>query len=148
MAARRHRQSDWLDTIPYRLWRAAHAAQQRTLAAIADLGVTITQLGFCVHLDEFGPMSGAELARMLRITPQSTTTAMRQLVRLGWVVTRPHESDGRIQLYELTALGRDRVAEARVRLDGVDREVDALLGDFDREQFIAMLEAIEPPAHR
>jgi len=148
VAAREHRASDWLDTIPYRLWRAAHATQQRTLAAIADLGVTITQLGFCVHLDEFGAMSGAELARMLRITPQSTTTAMRQLEQLGWVTRRAHASDGRVQLYELSPLGRERVATARTRLDAVDREVDALLAGVDRAAFIAALEAIEPPARR
>jgi DNA-binding MarR family transcriptional regulator len=119
--------SEWLDGIPYRLWRANQALNGHTVTAIEDLGVTVTQLGICVHLDELGHMSASDLARLFRLTPQSTTTALNHLERMGWVVRVPHPVHKRVIWYELTDAGLKGADEGRARVAVVNREVDEVL---------------------
>lgn len=123
------RPSAWLDGLPYRLWRANQAVHRRVVDAIEDLGVTVTQLGITVHLDELGHMSASDLARLFRLTPQSVTTALGHLEALGWVRRLPHPVHKRVIWYEVTPRGLEAAAEGRDRVARVDAEVDAILGD-------------------
>ncbi|SFR89521.1 DNA-binding transcriptional regulator, MarR family [Microbacterium sp. cf046] len=127
--------SAWLDGTPYRLWRANQALHRRVVEAIEDLGVTVTQLGITVHLDELGHMSASDLARLFRLTPQSVTTALGHLEGLGWVRRVPHPVHKRVIWYEVTTNGLDAAKEGRARVAQVNAEVDALLADFDRGSF-------------
>ncbi|UUT34759.1 MarR family winged helix-turn-helix transcriptional regulator [Microbacterium elymi] len=119
--------SAWLDGLPYRLWRANQALHQRIVNDIEDLGVTVTQLGICVHLDELGHMSASDLARLFRLTPQSVTTALNHLEKLGWVTRLPHPVHKRVIWYELTEAGLAGADEGRTRVAAVNHEIDAVL---------------------
>ena len=121
--------SAWLDGLPYRLWRANQAVHRQVVAAIEDLGVTVTQLGITVHLDELGHMSASDLARLFRLTPQSVTTALGHLETLGWVRRLPHPVHKRVIWYEVTPRGLEAAAEGRARVALVNAEVDAILGN-------------------
>jgi DNA-binding MarR family transcriptional regulator len=121
--------SAWLAGVPYRLWRADQAVHRKVVAAIEDLGVTVTQLGITVHLDELGHMSASDLARLFRLTPQSVTTALGHLENLGWVRRLPHPVHKRVIWYEVTSKGLDAAAEGRARVAAVNAEIDAILGD-------------------
>lgn len=118
----------WTDGLPYALFRANQAVHRRLLDAIQDLGVTITQLGLAVHLDELGHMSGSDLARRFRLTPQSISTALARLESLGWVTRVPHPVHKRVIWYEVTAKGLEGVHEGRRRLAAVHAELESLLG--------------------
>jgi DNA-binding MarR family transcriptional regulator len=134
--------SEWLGGIPYRLWRANQALHRLVVGAIDDLGVTVTQLGITVHLDELGHMSASDLARLFRLTPQSTTTALNRLEALGWVQRVPHPIHKRVIWYEVTTLGLEKANEGRARVAAVNREVEALLGDIDGEALSRALSLI------
>ena len=134
--------SEWLDGIPYRLWRAHQALNGYTVAAIEDLGVTVTQLGICVHLDELGHMSASDLARLFRLTPQSTTTALNHLEHMGWVVRMPHPVHKRVIWYELTAAGLKGADEGRARVAAVNREVNAVLDPAEQKALRSALSAL------
>lgn len=86
----------WTDGLPHALFRAHQAVHRRVEAAVDGLGVTVTQLGIAVHLDELGHMSASDLARRFRITPQSASTALGNLDSLGWVRRVPHPYHGRV----------------------------------------------------
>ena len=134
--------SQWLGGLPYRIWRANQSLHRLVVDAIDDLGVTVTQLGITVHLDELGHMSASDLARLFRLTPQSTTTALNRLESLGWVQRVPHPIHKRVIWYEVTPKGIEMADAGRTRVAAVNREVMALLGDVDLEALSSALAAI------
>ncbi|MER7796782.1 MarR family transcriptional regulator [Microbacterium sp. NPDC096154] len=135
----------WTDTLPYALFRANQSVQRLLAEAVSDLGATITQLGIAVHLDALGAMSGSELARRLRVTPQSASTALGQLEALGWVRREPHPQHGRVILYLITPTGHEGAASARQRLASVQTELRGLLG---HEQMARATEVLAALANR
>ena len=56
---------------------------------------------------EAGPMTTADLARAETMKPQSMGTLLAQMEEEGWVRRKPHPTDGRQILYELTAAGAE-----------------------------------------
>ncbi|MFG2953661.1 MarR family winged helix-turn-helix transcriptional regulator [Streptomyces sp. NPDC048291] len=129
----------WQDGFPHALWRAQQAVHRHTQSAIEGLGVTLTQLGLAVHLDELGLMSASDLARLFRLTPQSVTTALAQLERLGWVRRLPHPVHKRVILHELTETGLTGVADGRARIIRADAALTEVLGAEDRAATMATL---------
>ncbi|MDN4476304.1 MarR family transcriptional regulator [Demequina sp. SYSU T00192] len=130
----------WGEGIAFALWRAQQVVHGLSADALSDLGVTPTQMGLAVHLDELGPLSGSDLSRRYSITPQSVSTALGNLERLGWVSRRPHPVHGRVILYELTEPGLAAVAKGRARMKDLnDRLADALA---DAPSFVEELERL------
>jgi len=127
---------DWQAGLPFLLWRTQHAVHRRIQDAFEGLDVTITQLGLVVHLDDLGHMSASDLARRFRLTPQSVTTALGNLERLGWVRRLPHPVHKKVIWYELTAAGQVGVAEARERMQRVMVELDELIGADRRRSLV------------
>ncbi len=132
----------WLDSIPYRIWRANQTLSRHLAASVEDLGVTVTQLGLAVHLGDLGHMSASELARLVKLTPQSTTTALGVLEDRGWVRRVPHPIHKRIIWYELTPLGDENVARGSERVAAINRDVEALIDSAAETTLIEALTAI------
>lgn len=129
----------WHEALPFTLWRAHTVVHKRVLAALADIDVTATQLGFAVQLSTHGLLSGSDLGRLLKVTPQSAAAALLQLEERAWVVRVPHPTHGKIILYRLTPAGEDIVAQGRARMSAVDAELSALLG---RDRVSALARAL------
>ncbi|MFV0373676.1 MarR family winged helix-turn-helix transcriptional regulator [Microbacterium sp.] len=138
--------SSWTTGIPYRLWHVNQAVHRRVESAIAELGVTVTQLGIAVHLDDFGHLSASDLARMFRLTPQSTTLALGRLEKGGYVERVPHPTHKRVIWYELTRAGVDLADRGRTRVAAVDEELATVLGAEASAVVDAALTALERAA--
>lgn len=110
-----------------------------------DNELSINQMGVLGVLHRRGPMSIGELAGAEKVQPPSMTRTVNCLEESGDVVKRPHETDGRQVVVELSEQGRARVLDDRARRDAwlaqqlrslsaEDREVlrraAALLGDL------------------
>ena len=128
--------------MPYVLWRAQQAVHREVQGTLEELGVTMTQLGLVVHLDELGVMSASDLARLFRLTPQSVSTALAQLERLGWVRRLPHPVHKRVVLFELTEAGLAGVVTGRTRIAAVDESLAAALPEDGRDELIGQLRAL------
>lgn len=106
------------------LLRQAHAAVRRTMErALADLGVTSPQFAVLTMLNAYPRLSGADVARLTFLTPQTVGVIIRNLERDGAIVMTPHPVHGRIQQWTLTPCGttllkacRERVMELEKRL--------------------------------
>ncbi|WP_433379654.1 MarR family winged helix-turn-helix transcriptional regulator [Actinoplanes sp. CA-142083] len=129
----------WQDGLPYVLYRAQQAVHRQAQDALDGLGVTVTQLGLAVHLDELGLMSASDLARRFHMTPQSVTTALAHLEKFGWARRLPHPVHRRVILHELTETGLAGVADGRARMAEVDRLLDEALPDGAHDEMIARL---------
>ena len=88
------------------LLRQAHAAvrlkMERTLA---DLGVTSPQFAVLTMLNAYPGLSGADVARLTFLTPQTVGVIIRNLERDGAIEMTPHPVHGRIQQWTLTPRG-------------------------------------------
>ncbi len=132
----------WCEGMPHLLWRAQQAAQRRLQESLEELGVTTTQLALAANIQDYGPLSAADLARALRLSPQSVTTAMNQLVEHGWLTRRPHPVHKRVVLFDLAPESAESLREGRLRAAELgDRMSRALAGD-DTDAFLGQLRRI------
>ncbi|MEU6258554.1 MarR family transcriptional regulator [Streptomyces sp. NPDC047043] len=118
----------WNRTLNHALWRATQAISRNLNGALEQLGVTITQLGMMVTLEQRGPCSAADLARGHHITPQSVNTALNHLDQLAWITRSPHPVNKRIVLIDVTDRGRDGIAEGKRLVASVTAPATEALG--------------------
>jgi len=97
----------------------------------SELSVNRTDLEAMEHLLMSGPLSPGELARRLRISTASITTAVDRLVAVGHVTREADPVDRRRLLVVPRQTSRER---AMARLMPMILGVDAQLDDFDDDE--------------
>src|SRR6266545_333339 len=100
---------------------------RRMRAQRVDSSVTISQLAAMSTLDFHGPLTPGELAAHEKVQPPSMTRVLAGLEEMGLVARRPHPTDGRQVIVELTAAGkqlcRDEVRRKAVEV--INRMVES-----------------------
>jgi DNA-binding MarR family transcriptional regulator len=111
------------------LLRQAQAATRLTLErAIADLGVTMPQFAVLTMLNAYPGLSGADVARVALLTPQTVGVIIGNLERGGAIAKTPHPIHGRILQWTLTRRGSALLDKCRRRVNAVERRLVAGLG--------------------
>jgi DNA-binding MarR family transcriptional regulator len=82
-----------------------------------DNELSLNQMGVLGVLARRGAMTVGELATAEKVQPPSMTRTVNCLEESGDVVKRPHETDRRQVVVELSEQGRDRVLADRARRD-------------------------------
>jgi DNA-binding MarR family transcriptional regulator len=82
-----------------------------------DNELSIGQLSVLGVLSRMGACSIGELAAQERVQPPSMTRTVNCLAEAGYVLRRPHETDGRQVVVELAAKGADTLDADRRRRD-------------------------------
>ena len=98
--------ADALRATTYRLARRLNATQ-------ADGELSQTHRSVLARLDLDGNLSGADIARAERITPQAAHLAISALVDRGLVERHPDPQDGRRRVLALTDAGRQAIRQVR-----------------------------------
>ncbi|MHB1203132.1 MAG: MarR family winged helix-turn-helix transcriptional regulator [Acidithiobacillus sp.] len=89
--------------------------------------MTWPQFSVLTMIASYPGASGADLARLSLLTPQTVSVIVKNLGKAGWIARRPHDQHGRIQVLEITDVGKKlllrcnalaHAAEARL-MDGV-----------------------------
>ena len=111
--------------IGYLLRQAAAGHRLKMERAMADLGITPPQFVVLTMLAAYPGLSGAELARLALLTPQTVSLIVANLVRAGALARRPHDIHGRIQHLDMTQTGRKLLARCRRRVQGVEAHLVA-----------------------
>jgi DNA-binding MarR family transcriptional regulator len=116
---------------PAYLLRQAAAAVRATMEReFAELAVTHPQFVALVMLDAYPRASGAQLARLALLTPQTLTVILANLERAGLTRRRADAANRRLVLYELTATG----SEVLGRCKRIANRVEAnMLAGLSRE---------------
>jgi DNA-binding MarR family transcriptional regulator len=109
------------------LRRAAATQRLAVERSLADLGVTPTQYAVLKAIAEAPGLSNADIARLERLTPQTTSLVIANLERKGAVTRRAHERHGRIRRAEATDFGVSLLQDCRDRLHGHHRRLKAAL---------------------
>jgi DNA-binding MarR family transcriptional regulator len=103
--------------------------------ALRNLPVSSSQMFVLVLIGQKGEATSADLARMMRITPQALTKLVAPL-RDGGLISRRTDADhARRQLLRLTDAGRAVLDEAHRLSPAVE---DALLPDFSPEERVTL----------
>ena len=108
------------------LLRQAQAAARLTLErALADLGVTPPQFVVLTMLKAYPGLSGADLARVALLTPQTVGVIIRNLERDGAIRQTPHPVHGRLLQWTLTRRGLALLEQCRRHARALERRLAA-----------------------
>jgi DNA-binding MarR family transcriptional regulator len=111
------------------LLRQAQAATRLTLErALDDLSVTPPQFAVLTMLRAYPGLSGADLARVALLTPQTVGVIIRNLQRDGAIRKTPHPVHGRVLQWTLTRRGGTLLDKSRQRVLALERRLVAGLG--------------------
>lgn len=114
------------------LLRQAQATQRQMMEqALADLGVTAPQFVALTLIDAYGGISGADLARLAYLTPQTVSLIVSNLERMGAIARRAHEVHGRIQQLDLTVTGGALLGKCKRRVNALEERLLAGLSARD-----------------
>jgi DNA-binding MarR family transcriptional regulator len=106
------------------LLRQAHGATRLTMErALADLGVTPPQFAVLTMLKAYPGLSGADLARVALLTPQTVGVIIRNLERDGAIRKTPHPVHGRLLQWTLTRRGGTLLDKCRRPVKALERRL-------------------------
>jgi DNA-binding MarR family transcriptional regulator len=118
------------------LLRQAQAASRLTLErALAELGVTPPQFIVLTMLRSYPGLSGADLARVALLTPQTVGVIIGNLERDGAIRKTPHPVHGRILQWTLTRRGLTLLEKSRRHAMALERR---LAGGLDPKTLAAI----------
>jgi len=118
-------------TLPHLVKWVEMVVRAEAEQAMGHMAVTSGQLFVLVLLESRGEATSAELARMMRVTPQALTTLLAPLRDLGCIERRADAAHARRLLLRLTARGRKIIEEARQLTPGIEAEI---LAGFTAEE--------------
>ena len=125
--------------IGYQMKRAQHALRVRMDEELRGLGLTTPQYAALTALEASPGLSGAALARLGFVTPQTMNGIVINLETAGLVERRAHPEHGRVLQSYLTRKGEERVSGAH----GVIRAVEErMLGGLSRDERHRLLDAL------
>jgi DNA-binding MarR family transcriptional regulator len=108
------------------LLRQASAASRLTLErALAELGATPPQFVVLTMLKAYPGLSGADLARVALLTPQTVGVIIRNLERDGAIKMTPHPVHGRVLQWTLTRRGLALLEKCRKHAMALERRLAA-----------------------
>ncbi|UFZ05563.1 MarR family transcriptional regulator [Bradyrhizobium ontarionense] len=106
------------------LLRQAQAAARLSLdRALASTGLTHPQFVVLTMLKAYPGLSGADLARVALLTPQTVNVIIGNLERDGAIRRTPHPVHGRVLQSSLTRRGLALLATARRRATALDQRL-------------------------
>jgi DNA-binding MarR family transcriptional regulator len=109
----------------YLLRRAQAAARLRLERALADLGVTPPQFAVLTMLKAYPGLSGADLARVTLLTPQTVGVIIHNLERDRAIRKAPHPVHGRVLQWTLTRHGLALFGQCRRHVMALERRLMA-----------------------
>jgi DNA-binding MarR family transcriptional regulator len=117
-------------TLTSRLRLAVVRLNRRLRAQRPSSSITLTQLSALFCLYKCGPLTPGELAAKEVVQPPSMTRVIAALEEFGYVSRRPHPSDGRQAIVEITEEGSTHIqADISVREAWLDKRLAALTRD-------------------
>jgi DNA-binding MarR family transcriptional regulator len=112
----------------YLVRQASVAVRAAMEKALADLEITPPQFSVLTMIVAYPGVSGAELARLTFLTPQTINVIVRNLERAGAIEKSPHAVHGRILQLKATAKGQALLKRCRTRVMTVDDRLAGLIG--------------------
>jgi DNA-binding MarR family transcriptional regulator len=130
------------DSVGYLVWRSYLVFRRAFDDGLAELDVTMAQVGLAGELMVRGPRTVADLARVIGITPQGAALAVAHLRKIGWVSESQAKGRGRSILLEITDKGRDGYLKAADIVARVDQSLTRGMTAGERKGTLSGLKVI------
>lgn len=127
-------------TLAGRLRLAVVRLNRRLRAQSGDSVITLSQLSALSTLSKCDSMTPGDLAAREGVQPPSMTRVIAALEGRGLVVRRPHPTDGRQAIVEVTQAGQERIDE---EISARERWLDQQLRDLTEEERAVLSRATE-----
>ena len=111
--------------LAYLLRQAQGATRLAMERSLAELGVTSPQFVVLTMLKAYPGLSGADLARVAMLTPQTVGVIIRNLERDGAIRKTPHPVHGRMLQWKVTPRGATLLAKCRRHAQAIERRLVA-----------------------
>lgn len=128
------------------LHSALWAMRTHSTRALTGAGITGQQSGILWFLHEYKALSLTRLAELQGGTPANMTGMVQRLEREGLVRRRPHPTDRRVQMVELTPEGAARTKQARRAIEVAMAQLFQGTSQADLEVVLRVLRAIRDRA--
>jgi DNA-binding MarR family transcriptional regulator len=116
------------------LLRQAQASVRLVIDAdLAQVGLTTPQFLVLNLLDAYPGVSGAELARIASLTPQTVNLIVRKLEGDALIQRSEHETHGRVLNLAVTADGHVKLRQCKLLADRTEARILALLDSGSEE---------------
>jgi DNA-binding MarR family transcriptional regulator len=116
------------------LLRQGHGAVRQAIErALDDLAVTQPQFLVMTMINAYPGVSGAEIARLTMLTPQTISLIIANLERDGRLTRSVNPEHGRRLLLQLTEEGKNLLAQCRERAHEVDAQLRTGLSADDEQ---------------
>lgn len=109
--------------LAYLLRQAQAAARLSLERALGELGVTSPQFVVLTMLKAYPGLSGADLARVALLTPQTVGVIIRNLERDGAIRKTPHPVHGRVLQWTLTPHGLELLQKCRRHAQALEQRL-------------------------
>ena len=119
--------------LAYLLRQGAGAVRLRMERLLADLEVTTAQFAVLTMLDAYPHASGADVARLALLTPQTVHGITGNLRRTGLIEAAPSANHGRIQTLALTTAGQELLATCKARVASLEQDLAVGLTDGEEQ---------------
>ncbi|MEU8656126.1 MarR family winged helix-turn-helix transcriptional regulator [Actinoplanes philippinensis] len=121
------------------LGRAAAHGHRLVAQALAGEGVRMMHHAVLASVAELGPVSQADLARVLRVDPKDMVATLRELRRHGWVTSTPDPADRRKNAIAITPAGTGLLHRTERLGDQANARLTAALTPAERDQLTHLL---------
>src|SRR6185295_16780224 len=119
----------------YLVRQASVAVRAAMEKALAELAITPPQFSVLTMIAAYPGASGADLARLTLLTPQTINVIVRNLERDGAIKKTAHATHGRILRLHATAKGQALLKRCRARVAEIEAQFGGLLGK-DEEKIV------------
>ena len=116
------------DRVLYALRLAYQSVEAAKEQRLRPTGVTPAHYAALINIHARPGLTGAELARVLGVTPQNVTGLVGRLTDRGLVERRPHTLHDHVLEIHLTDEGRARLAAADARVNELEADLVDHLG--------------------
>jgi DNA-binding MarR family transcriptional regulator len=106
--------------VGYLMRQASAAMKQSFERRLRPLGLTHPQFVILTMCKAYGARSGADLAHLAHLTPQTVTVITSNLVRARYLKRQPDPNHAKVVLFAITEKGAGLLAKARTMLEEVE----------------------------
>jgi DNA-binding MarR family transcriptional regulator len=110
--------------------------------ALVEQGITTPQFSVLTMIAAYPGASGADLARLTFLTPQTINVIVRNLERDGAIAKTAHATHGRILRLSATPKGQALLKRCRARVAELEAELAVLLGRDEERAVRRWLSAV------
>lgn len=126
----------------YQLQRCFVAVEARKAELLAEVDLLPSHYALMMNVRSHPGVTGAELARLLGVTPQNVTGLVARLTARGLVERRAHERHANVLELRLTEQGAALLARADALVGGLEDSVVAVLSSGEVDSLKRHLELL------